>query len=131
MVDDNVGNHFRENAVENARHLVGQNAVQNQGTQNVGNQNGLSIVLEIANHYRNGNVETTPAEGNGNGINGNPIRCYKAKPRKQDAAYLQQQLQIAQEGRSRIQSTQEEFDFMAAASAYEEMREIHRTTLRE
>ncbi|GJU69336.1 hypothetical protein Tco_1255595 [Tanacetum coccineum] len=120
MVDDNVGNHFRENAVENARHLVGQNAVQNQGTQNVGNQNGLSIVLEIANHYRNGNVETTPAEGNGNGINGNPIRCYKAKPRKQDAAYLQQQLQIAQEEEAGIQSTQEEFDFMAAASAYEE-----------
>ncbi|GJY75426.1 hypothetical protein Tco_0480542 [Tanacetum coccineum] len=54
----------RENAVENARYLVGQNAVQNQGTQNVGNQNRLSIVLEIANHYRNGNVETTPALGN-------------------------------------------------------------------
>ncbi|GJR46680.1 hypothetical protein Tco_1314783 [Tanacetum coccineum] len=42
MVDDNVGNQFRENAVENVGHLVGQNAVQNQA----------------------------PAEGNGNGING-------------------------------------------------------------
>ncbi|GKA82115.1 hypothetical protein Tco_0788863 [Tanacetum coccineum] len=48
MVDDNVGNQFRENAVQNVGHLVGQNAVQNQGTQNVGNQNGLSVVPGIA-----------------------------------------------------------------------------------
>nr|GEW56668.1 hypothetical protein [Tanacetum cinerariifolium] len=31
MVDDNVGNQFRQNAVQNVGHLVGQNAVQNQG----------------------------------------------------------------------------------------------------
>ncbi|GJV02656.1 hypothetical protein Tco_1336225 [Tanacetum coccineum] len=29
MVDDNVGNQFRQNAVQNVGHLVGQNAVQN------------------------------------------------------------------------------------------------------
>ncbi|GJT71013.1 hypothetical protein Tco_1030299 [Tanacetum coccineum] len=69
MVDDNVGNQFRENAVHNVGHLVGQNAVQNQGTQNVRNHNGLSVVSEIENQYKNGNVVTAPVEGNGNGIN--------------------------------------------------------------
>ncbi|GKD71953.1 hypothetical protein Tco_1326043 [Tanacetum coccineum] len=77
------------------------NASQNLSVQNVRNQNGLSVVLEIANQYGNGNVVTTPAEGNGNGINRNQIRCYNCqgmdhhasnctvKPGKQDAAYLQ------------------------------------------
>ncbi|GKC07347.1 reverse transcriptase domain-containing protein [Tanacetum coccineum] len=31
------------------------------------------------NQYGNGNVVTTSAEGNGNGINGNPIRCYNCR----------------------------------------------------
>nr|GEY03898.1 reverse transcriptase domain-containing protein [Tanacetum cinerariifolium] len=35
---------------------------------NVRNQ-GLSVVSEITNQHRNGNVETTPAESNGNSIN--------------------------------------------------------------
>nr|GEX36208.1 hypothetical protein [Tanacetum cinerariifolium] len=60
MVDDNAGN-------------------QNPGIQIVENMNRLSDVLKIANQYGNGNVATTPAEGNGNGINGNPIRCYNCQ----------------------------------------------------
>nr|GEX61805.1 hypothetical protein [Tanacetum cinerariifolium] len=107
MVDDNVGNQVRHNAV------------QNDG-----------------NEYRNRNVVTEPSEGNGNGINGNLIRCYNyqkeghyasnctVKPRKQDADYLQQQLRIAQEEEAWIQSNQEEFKFMAAADAYEETERI-------
>nr|GEW05325.1 RNA-directed DNA polymerase, eukaryota, reverse transcriptase zinc-binding domain protein [Tanacetum cinerariifolium] len=112
MVDDNVGNQIVENI------------------------NGLSVVLEIANQYRNRNVVTTPAEGNSNGINGNPIRCYNyrgeghyasnctVKPRKRDAAYLQQQLSIAQEEEAGIQGTQEEIKFMASAYAYEETERV-------
>nr|GEU42176.1 hypothetical protein [Tanacetum cinerariifolium] len=88
-------------AFKNDGNEVVQNAVQNSGIQIVENMNGLSVVLEIANQYGNGNVETTPAEVNGNGINGNLIRCYNCqgevhyasnctvKPRKRDAAYLQ------------------------------------------
>ncbi|GJR26131.1 zf-CCHC domain-containing protein [Tanacetum coccineum] len=69
----------------------------------------IGVVSEIVNQYGNGNVVTTPAEGNGNGINGYPIRCYNCrgeghyasnctvKPKKLDAVYLQQQLQFAQE----------------------------------
>ncbi|GJT38135.1 hypothetical protein Tco_0938000 [Tanacetum coccineum] len=44
MVDDNVGNQVR------------QNAVQNSGIQIVKNMNGLSVVSEIANQYGNGDV---------------------------------------------------------------------------
>ncbi|GJW68269.1 hypothetical protein Tco_0122693 [Tanacetum coccineum] len=136
MVDDNVGNQFKENAVQNVGHLVGQNAVQNQGTQNVGNENGLSVVPGIANQHGNVNVVAARAEGNSNGINGNRIRCYicqgedhyasncTVKPRKQDAAYLQKQMQIAQKEEARIQLTSEEFDFMAAVGACDEAEKV-------
>nr|GFA34640.1 hypothetical protein [Tanacetum cinerariifolium] len=97
---------------------------------NVGNQ-------ARQNTYVNGDVVIAPAEGNGNGINainGNPIMCYNyrgkghyasnciVKPRKRDAAYLQQQLHISQKEEARIQSTQEGFEFMAAIDAYEETK---------
>ncbi|GJS53695.1 hypothetical protein Tco_0627057 [Tanacetum coccineum] len=88
----------------------------------------------VGNQYGNGNVVTAPAEGNGNGINGNPIRCYNCrgdnasnctvKPRKWDAAYLQQQLQIAQKEEAGIEITQEEFEFMAVADAHEETERV-------
>nr|GEZ89584.1 hypothetical protein [Tanacetum cinerariifolium] len=90
--------------VQNDGNEVGQNAVQNPAIQIVENMNGLSVVLEITNRYRNRNVVIALAEGNGNGINGNLIRCYNCqgkghyasnytvKPRKRGAAYIQQQL---------------------------------------
>ncbi|GJU67842.1 hypothetical protein Tco_1254101 [Tanacetum coccineum] len=110
------------------------NASQNLGVQNVGNQNGLSIVSEISNQHGDGNVVTAPAEGNGNVINGNTIRSYNCqgedhyasnctvKPRKLDAAYLQKQMQIAQKEEAWIQLTSEEFDFMVAVGACKETK---------
>ncbi|GJR55975.1 reverse transcriptase domain-containing protein [Tanacetum coccineum] len=136
MVDDSVGNQVRQNAVQNDGNEVRQNAVQNQGIHNVKNMNRLSVVPEIAYQYRNGNVVTAPAEGNGNGISGNPIRCCNCrgeghyasnctlKSRKRYVAYLQQQLQIAQEEEAWIQSTQEEFEFMITADAHEEIERV-------
>nr|GEV20561.1 reverse transcriptase domain-containing protein [Tanacetum cinerariifolium] len=135
MVEDNVGHLFRPNVVQNIENQVVQNAVQNLSVQIIENMNWLSVVLEIANQYRNRNVVSTPAEGNGSGINGNPIRCYTCrgevhyasnctvKPMKRDVVYLQQLLQMAQEEEAGIQSTQEEFEFMAA-DAYEETERV-------
>ncbi|GJS44051.1 retrovirus-related pol polyprotein from transposon TNT 1-94 [Tanacetum coccineum] len=132
MVEDNVGNQFRQNAMHNVGTVV-LNASQNSGVQNVRNQNGLSVVSEIANQHGDGNVVTAPAEGNGNGINGNTIRCYNCqgedhyasnctvKPRKLDAAYLQKQMQIAQKEEAGIQLAFEEFDFMAATDGSAEV----------
>nr|GEY30940.1 retrovirus-related Pol polyprotein from transposon TNT 1-94 [Tanacetum cinerariifolium] len=111
---------------------VFRNKLDENGIQIVENMNGLSVVLKITNQYGNRNVVTAPTEGNGNVINGNPIRCYNCqgeghytnnctvKLRKQDSAYLQQQLQIAQEEEAGIQRTQEEFKFMDVADASEE-----------
>nr|GEW45849.1 hypothetical protein [Tanacetum cinerariifolium] len=107
MVDDNVGNLVRQNTVQNDGKEVRQNAIHNPGIQNVENMNGLSVVLETTNKYGNGNVVTIPAEGNGNGISVNP-----------------QQLQISQEEEARIQSTQEEFEFMTTADAHEEIKRV-------
>nr|GEU88715.1 retrovirus-related Pol polyprotein from transposon TNT 1-94 [Tanacetum cinerariifolium] len=59
----------------------------------------------IENQHGNGNVVAAQAE---------------VKPRKQDAAYLQKQMQIAQIEEARIQLTSEEFYFMDAAGACEE-----------
>ncbi|GJX37050.1 gag-pol polyprotein [Tanacetum coccineum] len=73
--------------------------VPNPGTQIVENMNGLSVVLKITNQYGNGNgnVVTAPTEGNGNGIN---------------------------EEEAGIQSTQKEFEFIAAADAHEETKRV-------
>ncbi|GJS51414.1 hypothetical protein Tco_0624776 [Tanacetum coccineum] len=108
MVDDNVGNQVRRNAMQNDGNEVGQNAVQNPA----------------------------PAEGNSNGSNDNQIRCFNGqerghhantctvKPKKQDVAYLMQQIQIARKEEAGIQLSQKEFDFMADASASEEIERV-------
>nr|GEX99977.1 hypothetical protein [Tanacetum cinerariifolium] len=92
--------------------------------------------LGIANQHGNGNVIVARAESNSKEINGNQIRCYNCRgevhyasnctvyPRKQNAAYIQQLLQVAQEEEARIQSTQEEFKFMAAPDASEETERV-------
>nr|GFC32351.1 hypothetical protein [Tanacetum cinerariifolium] len=57
-------------AGQNVRNQVVQNAVQNPSVQNVGNQNGLIVVLRITNQNGNGNVVVARAEGNANRNNG-------------------------------------------------------------
>ncbi|GKB56792.1 hypothetical protein Tco_0912978 [Tanacetum coccineum] len=52
-------------------------------------------------------------------------RGVMVKPGKQDAAYLQKQIQIAQKEEARIQLTSEEFDFMAAIGACEETERVN------
>nr|GEX01244.1 reverse transcriptase [Tanacetum cinerariifolium] len=49
-----------------------QHPMQNSSIQIVRNMNGLSVVSKIIDQYGNGNVVTSPAEGNRNGLNGNP-----------------------------------------------------------
>ncbi|GJQ95075.1 gag-pol polyprotein [Tanacetum coccineum] len=100
MVDDNIGNKVR------------QNAVQNDG-----------------NEYGNGNVVTAPAKGNGNGINGNPIRCYNCRGEGHYAsnchrnhvngcAYLSNSYQIAQEDDARSNSHSRGMNSVAQCSVY-------------
>ncbi|GJS31673.1 zf-CCHC domain-containing protein [Tanacetum coccineum] len=105
--------------------LFPRNSQIAQPVQNDGNEVGQNAVQNPA-----------PTVGNGNGINGNPVRCYNCrreghyasnytvKPRKRDVAYLQQHLSIAQEEEAGIQRTQEEFEFMADADAYEEAKRV-------
>ncbi|GJZ94485.1 retrovirus-related pol polyprotein from transposon TNT 1-94, partial [Tanacetum coccineum] len=124
------------NAMQNVENQVVLNAVQNPVIQNVGNQNGLSVDLGIENQYGIGNVVTARAEGNDNGINGNQMRCYNCrgldhyarnctvKPRKREAAYFQTQVHIAQKEEAGIQLNSKEFDFMAAAGSYHEIKEV-------
>nr|GFB26165.1 putative reverse transcriptase domain-containing protein [Tanacetum cinerariifolium] len=73
------GKKVRYNAVQNDGNEVGQNAVQNPTIQIVENMNGLSVVLEIKNRYRNRNVVIALAEGNGNGINDAYIETKRVK----------------------------------------------------
>ncbi|GKD47220.1 hypothetical protein Tco_1271865, partial [Tanacetum coccineum] len=95
MVGGNGGNQFRQNQGV-------PNAVQNPDVQNVGNQNGLIIVLGISNQNLNGNGNVVAAR-------------VEVRPRRRDAAYLQTQLLIAQKEEAGIRLQAEEFDLMAAA----------------
>nr|GEW54426.1 ribonuclease H-like domain-containing protein [Tanacetum cinerariifolium] len=74
MVGGSRGNQFRQYVGQNVRNRVIQNAVQNPDVQNVRNQNGVIVVLGIANQNGNGNIVAARAEGNANGNNSNHIR---------------------------------------------------------
>nr|GEV20734.1 retrovirus-related Pol polyprotein from transposon TNT 1-94 [Tanacetum cinerariifolium] len=78
IVRGNGGNQFRQyvrqdvrnpngyNVVQNVENQVVQDAVQNTGVQNVGNHNGLIVVLGTANKNPNGNGNLVAARAEGN-----------------------------------------------------------------
>ncbi|GJZ92912.1 hypothetical protein Tco_0664977 [Tanacetum coccineum] len=109
------GNQNGYNAVQNVRSRVVQNAVQNSGIQNVGNQNRLVVVPGIANPNAN---------QNGNGL-GHYARNCVIRPRRRDVAFLQTQLLIAQKKETEIQLQAEEFDLMAVAGDIDEIKEVN------
>ncbi|GJS38870.1 hypothetical protein Tco_0563913 [Tanacetum coccineum] len=91
-------------------------AVLNVDVQNVGNQNGLIVVLGIdnpdVNQHGNGNVVAAQADSTGNGNNGM-------------LTYLQNQLLIAQKEKARIQLQTEEFDLMATVGDLDKIKEVN------
>nr|GEW40492.1 hypothetical protein [Tanacetum cinerariifolium] len=95
--------------------LMAKNAVQNLGIQNVGNQNGLIVVLGIANQ----NVKQ-----NRNGLGQYARKCI-VRPKRRDATYLQTQLLIAQKEEVGIQLQVDEFDLMAVAEDIDEIKEVN------
>nr|GEX81060.1 hypothetical protein [Tanacetum cinerariifolium] len=120
---------------------VGQNAVQNSGTQNVRNQNGLIVVPVITNQNatqnRNGKVVAARAEGHGNRNNRNHVRCYNCREmghfarnctirsRIRDVAYLQSRLLIPKKEEARIQLQAKKFDLMPAARDIDEIKKVN------
>ncbi|GJS28565.1 hypothetical protein Tco_0489185 [Tanacetum coccineum] len=102
----NVGNQNWYNAVQNVGNLVVQNTIQNPGVQNVGNQNELIVVLWIANQNENQNE------------NGNVVAT------RDEVAYLQTLLVIAQKEEAGIQIQAEEFDLMAVVGDLDEIEEM-------
>ncbi|GJR62883.1 retrovirus-related pol polyprotein from transposon TNT 1-94 [Tanacetum coccineum] len=90
----------------------------NQMQMNVGNQNGVIVVLGIAKQNRNGNVVAAQAEGH-------LARNCTIKPRRRDAAFLQTQLLIAQKEEVGIQLQAEEFDLMVATADLDEIEEVN------
>nr|GEW27941.1 hypothetical protein [Tanacetum cinerariifolium] len=141
-VGRNGGNQFGQYAVQVAQNQHGFNAWQNggiQGAQNAGvqsdgNQNGLVVVPGIADQSGTGNVVAARAEGTG--IR-NQAKCYNykglghiarnctARLRRNDAAYLQTQLLIAQKEEAGIQLQAEEFDFIAAVGDLDEIEKVN------
>nr|GEV23756.1 hypothetical protein [Tanacetum cinerariifolium] len=119
--------------------MVGGNGGNQFRQYNVGNQNGLIVVSEIANQNlnKNGNLIAARAGGNATRHNGNHIRCYNCRglghfarnytvrPRRRDVAYLQTQLLIAQKEEAGIQLQAKEFDLMAVAADLDEIKEVN------
>ncbi|GJY54152.1 integrase, catalytic region, zinc finger, CCHC-type containing protein [Tanacetum coccineum] len=84
----------------------GMNIDQDRQMLMVDDNVGNYVVPGIANQHGNGNVVAARDEGNSNEINGNQIRCYNCR------------------GEGHYASNCTEFDFMAAAGAYDEIEKV-------
>nr|GEW26335.1 integrase, catalytic region, zinc finger, CCHC-type, peptidase aspartic, catalytic [Tanacetum cinerariifolium] len=133
LLNRNVGNLNRYNAVKNVKNQVAQNL----RVQNIGNQNELIDVPGNVNQTGNGNLVAARSEGNAARHNGNQIRCYNCRgvghftrnytvrSRRRDTAYLQTQLLIAQKEEAGIQLQAKEFDLMVAAVDLDEIKKVN------
>ncbi|GJW85242.1 hypothetical protein Tco_0158387 [Tanacetum coccineum] len=106
MNNFNRNKHFPEKIANNLKFLNNlQSELSRHVTINVGNQNGLIVVLRITNQNGNGNVVAARAEGNVNRNNDSIVDCSK--------------------GRSRNPIQAEEFDLMAAIADLDEIEEVN------
>nr|GEV59771.1 integrase, catalytic region, zinc finger, CCHC-type, peptidase aspartic, catalytic [Tanacetum cinerariifolium] len=96
-ISSNPRNRQIAQPVQNVGNQGAWDVIQNLRVQNVGNQNG------------NGNLVAARAEGNAAGHNGNQIRCYNCRGKKEAGIQLQAK----------------EFDLMAAATDLDEIEEVN------
>ncbi|GJR81183.1 hypothetical protein Tco_0151968 [Tanacetum coccineum] len=97
-ISSNPRNRQIAQPVHNVGKSVVQEAVQNQGVQNVGNQNGQIVVPGITNQNPNGNGNVVAARAEGNATGNNEAG---------------------------IQLQAEEFDLMATAADLDEIEEVN------
>ncbi|GJV65272.1 hypothetical protein Tco_1476100 [Tanacetum coccineum] len=111
----NVGNQNGYNALQNVGNQVGQKAVQNPGVQNVGNQNGLIIVLGIANQNPNGNGNVVAARA----------EELQSQTKEKGCCLSSDSVIDCSKEEAGIQLQAEEFDLMVVAADLDEIEEVN------
>nr|GEX03529.1 hypothetical protein [Tanacetum cinerariifolium] len=116
-------NPYKSQISQSGMNMDGDKQMLMVDDNNVGNQNGLSVISGIANQHGNGNIIAERAEGNGNRINGNLIRV-----RIRMAMLQQHGLRVMQMGiteKTRIQFQANKFDLKADATDLDEIEEVN------
>nr|GEU30386.1 hypothetical protein [Tanacetum cinerariifolium] len=87
----------------------GDNQLRQYVRQYKGNLNGYNAVQNVSNQTGNGNLGAARAKGNTAGHNGNQIRCYNCRGKKE----------------ARIQLQAEDFGLMAVAADLDKIEEVN------